>query len=142
MDKLLVFVTTNPLLVTATVLTLVALVAFELRLRGRAGLELSIPEAVRMINNGATVVDVREPARYAAGHIVDAISLPSAELCKGEETGKIKKKRGILVVCEAGNESLQCTRRLRALGFEAAFSLGGGVAAWQRENQPLVASKR
>lgn len=141
MDKLLAFAAANPYLVTATVLMLIAVVAFELRLRARAGFEVSVAEAVRMINNGAVVVDVREPARFAAGHVVNAVNITPAELSKGEE-GRIKKKRGVVVVCETGNESLHCARNLRAAGFDGAFSLGGGLDRWQRDNQPLVNPKR
>jgi rhodanese-related sulfurtransferase len=141
MDKLVEFAAANPYLVTATVLMLIAVVAFELRLRARADFEVTVAEAVRMINSGATVVDVRDAAKFAAGHIVDAVNIPSAELAKGEE-GKIRKKRGVVVVCNAGNESLDCVRKLRAAGFDGAFSLGGGVDAWLRENQPLVRSQR
>jgi len=67
MNKLLEFAAANPYLVTATVLMLIAVVAFELRLRARAGFEVSVAEAVRMINNGATVVDVRDAARFGTG---------------------------------------------------------------------------
>lgn len=141
MNKLVEFAAANPYLVTATVLMLIAVVAFELRLRARASFEVSVAEAVRMINNGAAVVDVRDAARFAAGHIVDAVNMTPADLAKGEE-GKIKKKRGVVVVCNAGNESLDCVRRLRAAGFDGAFSLGGGVDTWQRENQPLVRGPR
>lgn len=141
MNKLLEFAAANPFLVTATVLMLIAVVAFELRLRARAAFEVNVPEAVRMINKGATVVDVRDAARFAAGHIVDAVNIPPAELAKGEE-GRIKKKRGVVVVCNAGNESLECVRKLRAAGFDGAFSLGGGMDAWLRENQPLVRGPR
>jgi len=141
MDKLVEFAAANTYLVVATVLMLVAVVAFELRLRARAGFEVTVAEAVRMINNGATVVDVRDAAKYAAGHIVDAVNIPPAELAKGEE-GRIKKKRAVVVVCAAGNESVECARRLRAAGFEGAFSLAGGLDLWQRENQPLVRSQR
>jgi rhodanese-related sulfurtransferase len=94
-----------------------------------------------MINNGATVVDVRDAARFAAGHIVDAVNIQPAELAKGEE-GRIKKKRGVVVVCETGSQSMDCARKLRAAGFDGAFSLGGGMDMWQRENQPLVQGQR
>jgi rhodanese-related sulfurtransferase len=141
MNKLLQFAAANPYLVTATLLMLIAVVAFELRLRMRAGFEVSPVEAVRMINKGAAVVDVRDAARFAAGHIVDAVNMPPAELAKGEE-GRIKKKRAVLVVCDDGSDSIQCARKLRAAGFDGAFSLGGGLAGWQRENQPLVSSRR
>lgn len=141
MNKLVEFAAANPFLVTATVLMLIAVVAFELRLRARAAFEVNVAEAVRMINKGATVVDVRDAARFGAGHIVDAVNIPPAELAKGEE-GRIKKKRGVVVVCNAGNESLECVRKLRAAGFDGAFSLGGGMDAWLRENQPLVRGPR
>jgi rhodanese-related sulfurtransferase len=141
MDKILAFATANPYLVTATVLMLIAVVAFEIRLRARAGFEVSVAETVRMINSGATVVDVREASRFAAGHIIDAVNIAPAELVKGEE-GKIKKKRAVVVVCDNGTESVQCARKLRAAGFDGAFSLGGGLDGWQRDNQPLVSGKR
>jgi rhodanese-related sulfurtransferase len=141
MNKLVEFAAANPYLLTATVLMLVAVIAFELRLRARASFQVTVAEAVRMINNGATVVDVRDAARFAAGHIVDAVNILPADLAKGEE-GKIKKKRGVVVVCESGNQSVDCARKLRAAGFDGAFSLSGGLDTWQRENQPLVRSRR
>ncbi len=141
MNKLLEFAAANPYLVTGTVLMLIAVVAFELRLRARAGFEVSVTEAIRMINNGGTVVDVRDAARSATGHIVGAVNIPPAELAKGEE-GRIKKKRAVVVVCDSGSESIQSARKLRAAGFDGAFSLGGGLDGWQRENQPLVSPRR
>jgi rhodanese-related sulfurtransferase len=141
MEKILAFAAANPYLVTATAVMLIAVVAFELRLRSRAGFEVSVAETVRMINNGATVVDVREPARFAAGHIVDAVNISPGELVKGEQ-GKIRKKRAVVVVCDNGVQSVQCARKLREDGFEGAFSLGGGLENWLRDNQPLVRAGR
>lgn len=140
MNHLPDFLANHPLLVAATVLALVAVVAFELRMRLRARTELSITEAVRMINNGAAVVDVRERAAFDAGHIADAIHLPAAELRTGGEA-RFKKKRGVLVVCDTGTVSHGCAEALQKAGLEGAFSLRGGLAAWQRENQPLVATR-
>lgn len=140
MDRLLEFSANHPLLVTATIVMLVAVLVFELRLRARAGFEVTVLEAVQMINRGADVVDVRPAGEFAAGHIVDALNMPADELAKGEE-GRLKKKRGLLVVCETGGDSHRCARLLQARGFDAAFSLRGGLAAWRRDNQPLVAGK-
>ncbi len=141
MNKLLEFAAANPYLVTGTVFMLIAVAAFELRLRARAAFEISVAEAIRMINSGATVVDVRDAARFATGHIVGAVNISPAELAKGEE-GKIKKKRAVVVVCESGSDSIESVRKLRSAGFDGAFSLGGGLDGWQRENQPLVSPRR
>lgn len=137
MNKLIIFAADNPYLLTALVLMLLGVITFELRLRARAVYQVSSAEAVRMINQGATVVDLRDPARFAAGHIVNAVNIPSAELATGQE-GKIKKKKGVVVVCDNGNASLESARKLRAAGFDGAFSLGGGLDGWLRDNQPLV----
>ena len=64
----------------------------------------------------------------------------AAELRTGGE-GRFKKKRGVLVVCDTGTVSHSCAEALQKAGLEGAFSLRGGLAAWQRENQPLVAGK-
>ncbi len=140
MNKLLEFAAANPYLVTGTVLMLIAVAAFELRLRARAAFEVSVAEAIRMINSGATVVDVRDAARFSTGHIVGAVNISPAELARGEE-GKIKKKRAVVIVCESGSDSIESTRKLRSAGFDGAFSLGGGMDGWQRENQPLVSPR-
>lgn len=141
MNKLLQFIAANPLLVSATALMLAAVVIFEIRQRTRAGFEVSIAEAVRMMNNGAVVVDVRDKASFDSGHIVDAIHMLPAEVA-GAQEGRLKKKRGVVVVCDTGSESHRCARALRQAGFDGAFSLSGGLAAWQRDNQPLVTARR
>ena len=94
-----------------------------------------------MINQGATVVDIRDKARFEAGHVVDAVLMAPADLAKGEE-GRIKKKRGIVVVCENGSQSYRAVKALRAAGFDGAFSLKGGIGSWQRDNQLLVTGQR
>ena len=141
MDRLLEFVAANPLLVTATVLMAIAVVAVEIQLRARALLEVSTAEAVRMINRGATVVDIRDQAAFDAGRIVDSLNITPADLAKGEE-GRIKKKRGVVVICENGSKSYGAVKALRAAGFDGAFSLKGGIGSWQRDSQPLVKGKR
>jgi rhodanese-related sulfurtransferase len=141
MDRLLEFITANPLLVAAILLMAIAVVAVEIQLRARALLEVSTAEAVRMINRGATVVDIRDQARFDAGHIVEAVHMAPTDLSKGEE-GRIKKKRGVLVICENGSQSYRAVKALRAAGFDGAFSLKGGIGSWQRDGQPLVTGKR
>lgn len=141
MDRLLQFIAANPLLVGATLLMAIAVIAIELQLRARMLLEVSTAEAVRMINRGATVVDIRDKARFEAGHVVDAVLMAPDDLAKGEE-GRIKKKRGVVVICESGSQSYRVVKALRAAGFDGAFSLKGGIGSWQRDNQLLVTGQR
>ncbi len=140
MNKLLDFILRHPLLVGATVMAVVALIANELRLRMQAGLAVPAQEAVRLINQGATVVDVRDAARFESGHIIDAINVPAADLAAAAAE-RLKKKRPVLVVCDGGGSSARLVPVLRKAGFEKAWSLQGGLSAWERERLPVVAGK-
>jgi len=130
----------NPVLVAATLAALVAVLGYEIWLRSRTGLAVASQEAVRLINQGATVVDVREAARFDGGHIIDALNIPSEELAARAET-RLKKKRPVLLVCDTGARSGRLVGTLRKAGFDKAWSLAGGIAAWQRDNLPVVTTR-
>jgi len=141
MSQLLEFISNHPLLVAGTVAMLVAALLFEIRTRARALFELSPADAVKLINQGATVVDLRPAERYQAGHIVDALNLDAAALARPDEK-KLKKKKPVLVVCDTGGESVKAAASLRSAGWDMSFALKGGLGTWERENLPLVAAKR
>lgn len=140
MHRLIEFCLNHPLLAGATFASLVALVVYEFRLRGQAGVTVSTTQAVQLINQGATVVDVRDAARFASGHIVDAMNIQPNDLTANAQT-RLKKKRPVLVVCETGSSSARLVNALRQAGFDKAWSLHGGLSAWEREKLPLVADK-
>ncbi len=76
-------------------------------------------------------VDVREAVEVAAtGGIVGAEHVPVGEIDRAAPS----LPRGVVVVCycASGVRSLRAARRLRAAGHPAAFSLAGGLAAYQR----------
>lgn len=140
MAQLIEFSMRHPLLVGATLMAILALIANELRLRSQSGVSVSAQEAVRLINQGATVVDLREAARFNNGHIVDAINVPATEL-KANAEARLKKKRPVLLICDTGGSSARLVAPLRQAGFENTWSLDGGLAAWERENLPVAGTR-
>ncbi len=80
--------------------------------------------------SGALVLDVREPAEYAAGHVPGAISIPQAELAL--QLDDIPRDRDVLVVCEGGTRSLRAAKFLRQSGFDRISNLVGGTSAWRQ----------
>ena len=140
MAQLIEFSMRHPLLVGATLMAIIALVVNELRLRGQSGVSVPAQEAVRLMNQGATVVDVREAARFASGHIIDAINVPVAEL-KANAEARLKKKRPVVLVCDTGSSSARLVASLRQAGFENTWSLDGGHAAWERDNLPITSTR-
>ncbi len=137
MQELAEFATQNALLVSGLIASALAVVFYELKIKARGIGSLSPAMAVRLINNGSTVVDVRTADQFATGHIVDARNMPEAELLKSPDA-LAKHKKGTLLVCDNGARSSECAAQLRKAGIDNVFSIKGGVSAWQQDNLPIV----
>ena len=75
------------------------------------------------------VVDVRSPAEYESGHIDRALNIPIGKIIDGNFS--LEKRRNITVVCESGYRANIAGSILKALGYQKAFSLIGGMTAWK-----------
>ena len=102
------------------------------------GKRASALEATQMINRGKSIfLDVREPAEFSAGHMLDAKNIPFSELkSRIGELEKLKTKT-IIVVCQKGTRSASAASVLKKAGFDA-ISLDGGLAAWQTQGLPIA----
>ncbi len=139
MGQLVEFATHHPLLVAGLLASAFAAMAYELRLRAQSISNISAADAVRLINKGAIVVDVRKPEDFQAGHIVGARNVVFDRLAQDTELlNKKKKNRVVLTVCENGLMSARAAKILRNTGFEAVFSLKSGLGGWRSDNLPLV----
>ena len=86
------------------------------------------------------VLDVRERDAYLAGHIAGAKLLPRGqlELRVNEELPDPTKR--ILTCCEHGRISTLAAATLRAMGFQRAVAMDGGMKAWREAGYPLVSA--
>ncbi len=98
---------------------------------------VSAADAVRLINREkAVLIDVSEPAEYAAGHAVGAKSVPLGSLEGSRELPK-NKALPLVVVCPTGSRASRAVAVLKKLGFENALVLAGGLGAWRAANLPV-----
>ena len=138
MNRLFEFIQHNALLTSAAALLAIVAVVIEFRHRLGAALAVGSADAVRLMNSGALVVDVRTADAFAAGLIIDARHIPQAELASQAEALKKYREKAVLVYCESGQSSGASAGMLKALGFTNVVNLRGGVAAWKQDNMPLV----
>ncbi len=104
--------------------------------RRTSGPALDTLAATRLINDShAVVLDVRDPAEFAAGHLPNARNIPMAELDK--RVNDLPQGKPVLVCCASGARSGRALSLLRQGGREA-FNLAGGVAAWRQAGLPVV----
>jgi len=86
----------------------------------------------------AVVVDVCEPEAFKQGHIEQAINLPLGQI--KDKIAKLNKHKSkpIIVACQNGSRSARAVSILRRNEFNQVYILEGGLAAWKKENLPLV----
>jgi phage shock protein E len=79
-----------------------------------------------------TVIDVRSPEEFAAGHIKGALNIPLDEL--EQRLGQLPKDQPVVTYCmmehPGDSRGERAAKQLGALGFEASV-LEGGFPAWQ-----------
>lgn len=136
MEKFFEFIGNHPILVGLFVVLLALFIRNEMR---RGGRSVSPQQLVDMVNReDAVVVDVRERKEYQAGHIVDALNIPSASLESRIDELKKYRERPIVVVCKMGQNAGTSGALLRKQGFENVAKLSGGMAEWRNQNLPVV----
>lgn len=138
MGTLIEFVGAHPWLSLGVVGSLLAALFNEVRLRSLAVSALAPATAVQAINKGAAIFDLREPKAYGQGHIPNARNMRAAEV---PGTPKLKSGKPVVLVCDNGSASGRLAQDLRKKGSEQVFSLKGGLAAWQRENLPVIGGR-
>ena len=137
MERLLEYISHHSLLVSLAVAMALAVLVYELRTRGQDYSAVQPQEAIRLMNQGAQVYDLRNKEAFAAGHVGGAKHLDAGQVDSAGETLKRLKERTLLLVCEDGQLATKLTRQLHAGGFTKVFNLRGGLAAWRAEGLPL-----
>ncbi|MDD9823030.1 MAG: rhodanese-like domain-containing protein [Gammaproteobacteria bacterium] len=119
---------------------MLVVVVFLLALNPGAGSKKVSPLQLPQLQNreAAVVLDVCEPEAFKQGHIEQAINLPLGQI--KDKIAKLNKHKSkpIIVACQNGSQSAKAVAILRRLEFDQLYILEGGLAAWRKENLPLV----
>ena len=137
MDRLLEFVSHHPWLAAATALLVAVIVVYEMRTRSESLLTVSPQELIRLMNQGALVLDLRPAEQFQAGHLNGARQMGSEQILNAADTLKKHKEKAVVVYDDTGSLGAAAVRQLNAQGFTRAFMLRGGLTAWRADNLPL-----
>jgi rhodanese-related sulfurtransferase len=114
----------------------------------KAGIrEIDAKELQALQAKGVPVVDVREPAEFAEGHIPGAVNIPRGVL-EFEVDGHPAvncvrdpalghRDQPIVLQCRSGARSALAADALRRLGFVEPLSLAGGIVGWTGAGLPV-----
>lgn len=138
MEQIGTFILNHWLLFLALALILALLLASVAKDRLLGFSEIKPMEAVELMNHqNAVVLDVRDPAEFSAGHILNAINVPLAAL--EDRSGELEpyRTRPVIVYCRTGPRAARAGALLRKKGFTAISKLSGGIMAWESAGLPL-----
>lgn len=94
--------------------------------RGAPGIGIDGVGAHTLVAQGATLVDVRTPMEWEAGHVEGAVLIPLSDL--GGRLHEIPRDRPVVVYCASGSRSARAAAVLGAAGYNVRDL--GGMARW------------
>lgn len=97
---------------------------------------VGVADLAAAVEEGATLIDVREPYEFDAGHVEGAQLMPlddTVRLASG-----LPKDQPVYVICRSGNRSMVAAEALVDAGFEDVRNVDGGMIAWQASGRPVA----
>ncbi len=137
MDRLLEYITHHPWYAAGAAVAALLVIVYELRTRNENVSAVSPQDVVRLMNQGALVIDLRPADAFATGHVAGAKQMSGEQILKAGDTLKKQKEKVLVVYDDTGSLGAAAVRQLAAQGFTKAFNLRGGITAWRAENLPL-----
>ena len=101
--------------------------------------QIPVDELKARIEEGAalTVLDVRRPAEWQAGHIAEAVHMPLHELEK--RAASLDRNGPVAIICASGYRSSIATSVLERMGFHRFSNVLGGMNAWNAAKYDVAA---
>ena len=133
------FISSNAIFIGLALASGLALI-WPMLTNGNAGVSsISATEAVLLMNRAKLfILDVRDDAEFAAGHINGAKHIPVANLEERIKELAKQKNKPVLVVCQRGVRSATACKVLAKHEFAQVTSLQGGLDKWIEAKMPLV----
>ena len=100
-----------------------------------ANLEVDLETFARAYEEGASVLDVRNPDEYSSAHVPGAVLIPLPELAA--RLDEIPDADRLYVICAVGGRSLTATKALVQAGYPAV-SVAGGTNGWIERGEPVA----
>jgi rhodanese-related sulfurtransferase len=95
---------------------------------------VSVHDLKAALDEGAAVIDVREPEEYADGHVPGAALVPLTSV--PQRLADLPDASPLYVVCAVGGRSAQAVAFLTSRGYDAV-NVDGGTRDWLAAGYPV-----
>ncbi len=110
--------------------------------------ECDCGQVLDAVQEGAVVIDIREPAEYAGGVIPGAALIPRGVLemnltahpavANQPDPMAALADQPVYLVCRSGARTVLAAHSLQQMGLTQVYSMHGGMMAWQNLQLPTV----
>ena len=97
--------------------------------------EVDTDRGNRLIEDGALLLDVREPDEYGQGAVPDSVHISRGQLESSIENRVPDKSTPLVVMCAGGVRSAFAAKTLAQLGYTNVVSMDGGFNKWKDEGR-------
>jgi rhodanese-related sulfurtransferase len=98
---------------------------------------ISPPEAQRLIDAGASLIDIRQPDEHARERIAGALNVPLDRLSKDSAPGDV-----LVFHCRSGMRTAQAASTLGdAAAGRDCYIVEGGLSGWSKAGLPVEAAR-
>jgi sulfur-carrier protein adenylyltransferase/sulfurtransferase len=95
-----------------------------------------LAQALASTRQPISLIDVREPAEFATGHLPSAINIPLGQI---ERSGsRLPRHDTVVFMCRSGARSLKACALARRAGVKEPLQLEGGLLAWKAAVEPSL----
>jgi len=99
---------------------------------------VDVKQAQIMSQQGALLLDVREPGEYSAVHVPNAKLIPLGQVSSRLKEIEAYKDKPIVVMCRSGRRSAQAVTILREAGYTQVSNVNGGILAWESDGLEVI----
>jgi rhodanese-related sulfurtransferase len=98
--------------------------------------ETDVAGAVKLVENGAVLIDVREGDEFKMGHAYGARHMGRGVIERDIVHEIPDKSTSIVLYCGGGFRSALAADNLQKMGYTSITSMDGGWAAWKESGEP------
>jgi len=99
---------------------------------------IDVKQAQIMNQQGALLLDVREPSEYSAVHVPNAKLIPLGQITSRMNEIEAYKDKPIVVMCRSGRRSARAVAILQKAGYSKVSNIKGGITAWESNGLQVI----
>lgn len=91
---------------------------------------------------GAVLLDVREPYEYEQAHVPGSILMPLGQLKTRLQQIRALGTKPVVVICRSGRRSAIAAELLQQAGLTNVYNVQGGMLAWEKAALPIIQGRK